>query len=509
MAAGEYVSVRSQRELFEYQIGLERDELDAVPRGRGAGARADLRREGAAAERGARLAAQASIADPEHALDTLAREELGLNPDELGSPWGAAISSFVSFAAGALLPLAPFIVAPGAARAADRRSASPRSRCSASARCCRCSPDATRCCSGARMLALGALAGGVTFAGRPPRRRRAWLIAAARAAAAAASPGARSRCGCAIPGSSPARSTRVDGAPASGDDRRRCRRRRRVPRPRRVLAGVADPRARLDASIRARRSTPRSSRGASRARSRRAPAMLDARHTAAGSSTANRTACPASSPTATATSSSCSCSSAGARALARRDRRRAGRGDRRGVRLRALGRRRARARRARRRASGVAARRAARRRSTFVEDGLRVPRRRRRRPEDRLLPRPARQPAPRCARSPPAARCSTCSATRAASRWRRWPAARRASLSIDSSADALALARANLALNPALDAERARMARGRRVRRAAQAARRGRAHSTSIVARPAEVRADRGARRARGTRVQGRQPAGR
>ncbi len=53
------------------------------------------------------------IADPTRALDTLAREELGLNPDELGSPWGAAISSFISFCAGAAIPLAPFLITSG------------------------------------------------------------------------------------------------------------------------------------------------------------------------------------------------------------------------------------------------------------------------------------------------------------------------------------------------------------------------------------------------------------
>jgi predicted membrane protein (TIGR00267 family) len=49
------------------------------------------------------------LAHPEQALDVLAREELGLNPDDLGSPWGAALSSFVSFALGATLPLVPFV----------------------------------------------------------------------------------------------------------------------------------------------------------------------------------------------------------------------------------------------------------------------------------------------------------------------------------------------------------------------------------------------------------------
>ena len=50
------------------------------------------------------------IADPDKGLDALAREELGLNPDELGSPWGAATFSFVSFAIGAIIPVLPFLM---------------------------------------------------------------------------------------------------------------------------------------------------------------------------------------------------------------------------------------------------------------------------------------------------------------------------------------------------------------------------------------------------------------
>jgi VIT1/CCC1 family predicted Fe2+/Mn2+ transporter len=57
--------------------------------------------------------AQRTIANPQLALDTLAREELGLNPQDLGSPWGAGLSSFFSFAVGALVPLAPFLFARG------------------------------------------------------------------------------------------------------------------------------------------------------------------------------------------------------------------------------------------------------------------------------------------------------------------------------------------------------------------------------------------------------------
>jgi VIT1/CCC1 family predicted Fe2+/Mn2+ transporter len=49
------------------------------------------------------------LAQPDQALNVLAREELGLNPDSLGSPWQAAVFSFVSFAIGAALPLVPFL----------------------------------------------------------------------------------------------------------------------------------------------------------------------------------------------------------------------------------------------------------------------------------------------------------------------------------------------------------------------------------------------------------------
>lgn len=108
MAAGEYVSVRSQRELYEYQIELERAEIAEYP---------DEEAEELAliyAARGmplaqAREVSQTLLARPEHALDVLAREELGLAPETLGSPWAAAWASFLSFAFGAAVPLVPFL----------------------------------------------------------------------------------------------------------------------------------------------------------------------------------------------------------------------------------------------------------------------------------------------------------------------------------------------------------------------------------------------------------------
>lgn len=112
MAAGEYISVRSQREMFERQISAERDELAQYPAEEAAELALIYEARGLP-RHDAQNVAKRLIADPKHALDTLAREELGLNPDELGSPWRAAISSFLSFAAGALVPLLPFLFITG------------------------------------------------------------------------------------------------------------------------------------------------------------------------------------------------------------------------------------------------------------------------------------------------------------------------------------------------------------------------------------------------------------
>ena len=116
MAAGEYVSVRAQREMFEYQIGLERDELDKYPDEEAAELALIYAAKGMDAGEARRLA-DTLMQDPKRALDTLAREELGLNPDELGSPWVAAMSSFSAFTAGAALPLLPFLIGQGNALA--------------------------------------------------------------------------------------------------------------------------------------------------------------------------------------------------------------------------------------------------------------------------------------------------------------------------------------------------------------------------------------------------------
>jgi VIT1/CCC1 family predicted Fe2+/Mn2+ transporter len=113
MAAGEYISMQSQRELFERQIALERAELEAMPEEEEAELAAVYQAKGFTAEE-ARTIARRMFSDPQHALDTLVREELGLDPDQLGSVWGAAGGSFVAFAVGAVIPVIPYLVGSGA-----------------------------------------------------------------------------------------------------------------------------------------------------------------------------------------------------------------------------------------------------------------------------------------------------------------------------------------------------------------------------------------------------------
>ena len=113
MAAGEYISMQSQRELFERQIALEKAELEAMPEEEEAELALVYRSKGFTKDE-AETIAKRMIADPLHALDTLVREELGLDPDELGSAWGAAFGSFVAFAIGALIPVIPYLLGSGA-----------------------------------------------------------------------------------------------------------------------------------------------------------------------------------------------------------------------------------------------------------------------------------------------------------------------------------------------------------------------------------------------------------
>jgi VIT1/CCC1 family predicted Fe2+/Mn2+ transporter len=112
MAAGEWVSVRSQRELYEREIEIEREEMQAFPEEEQEELAMIYRAKGIEPGAAERLAERIMLR-PAVALDTLAREELGLDPRELGSPWIAAGSSFIAFAIGAFVPVLPYIIGSG------------------------------------------------------------------------------------------------------------------------------------------------------------------------------------------------------------------------------------------------------------------------------------------------------------------------------------------------------------------------------------------------------------
>lgn len=119
MAGGEYISMRSQRELHEHQIGLELEELLLDPEEERRELERIYRRKGLSRELAAQVAEEL-MANPQTALDTLAREELGLDPGGLGSPMRAALGSFAAFSLGALVPLLPFLIVWAADWSQDR-----------------------------------------------------------------------------------------------------------------------------------------------------------------------------------------------------------------------------------------------------------------------------------------------------------------------------------------------------------------------------------------------------
>ncbi|MGH9017118.1 MAG: VIT1/CCC1 transporter family protein [Acidimicrobiales bacterium] len=114
MGAGEYVSMRAQTELFKRELELENHEIRTRPEGE----RRELVRiyesRGVKPDVAGHLASE-MMRTPELALETHAREELGINPGALGSPFKAAASSFTAFALGAVVPLVPWLISRGAA----------------------------------------------------------------------------------------------------------------------------------------------------------------------------------------------------------------------------------------------------------------------------------------------------------------------------------------------------------------------------------------------------------
>jgi VIT1/CCC1 family predicted Fe2+/Mn2+ transporter len=113
MALGEWLSVQSSRELYARQLALERDELEASPAEEADELTLIYRAKGLPPAQ-ARALAEGLVGEGRAALDTLAREELGIDPAGLGgSAWAAAATSFLLFALGALLPVLPYMVAAG------------------------------------------------------------------------------------------------------------------------------------------------------------------------------------------------------------------------------------------------------------------------------------------------------------------------------------------------------------------------------------------------------------
>jgi VIT1/CCC1 family predicted Fe2+/Mn2+ transporter len=112
MAVGEYVSVRSQREILDYQIELQRTQLDETPE-----AERDILvtiyQAKGLSDREARLIADRIMSEPDRAIDTFVREEIGLSHETMGSPVAAGAGSMAAFSLGAIVPLLPYLVSPG------------------------------------------------------------------------------------------------------------------------------------------------------------------------------------------------------------------------------------------------------------------------------------------------------------------------------------------------------------------------------------------------------------
>jgi VIT1/CCC1 family predicted Fe2+/Mn2+ transporter len=110
MAAGEWLSVNSSREAFQREIDVVTQELRQVPDEQREELTLIYQAKGMSREQ-ASLAASTIMQSEDAALDTLVREEFGIDPEQLGgSAWIAAVSSFLMFASGAILPVIPFLV---------------------------------------------------------------------------------------------------------------------------------------------------------------------------------------------------------------------------------------------------------------------------------------------------------------------------------------------------------------------------------------------------------------
>ena len=112
MALGEWISVTTSREAAEAQIAVEAEEIRLMPEAETEELALIYQAKGLPRHEAESLAASI-MANPETALATLAREELGIVPEDLGSPWAAAIASFILFSLGAILPVLPYLFMEG------------------------------------------------------------------------------------------------------------------------------------------------------------------------------------------------------------------------------------------------------------------------------------------------------------------------------------------------------------------------------------------------------------
>ncbi|MGE5199490.1 MAG: VIT1/CCC1 transporter family protein [Rhodospirillaceae bacterium] len=112
MAVGEYISVRSQREILDYQVELQKSQLKDDPDSEARILRSIYTAKGLS-DAEARLIVDRIMEDHSRALDTFVREEIGLSAETMGSPTAAGASSFAAFAVGAILPVIPYLVLEG------------------------------------------------------------------------------------------------------------------------------------------------------------------------------------------------------------------------------------------------------------------------------------------------------------------------------------------------------------------------------------------------------------
>ena len=161
MGAGEYVSMRAQRELYERQVALEATELALAPEEERAELVLIYQAKGVPADEAKRLADRI-LEDKDVALDTLVREELGFDPEALGAPWSAALGSFFAFSVGAIVPVLAYFSGSGWLQFGISAGLSGAALFAVGVGVSLFTGRSSLY-SGARQLAIGALAAAVTF----------------------------------------------------------------------------------------------------------------------------------------------------------------------------------------------------------------------------------------------------------------------------------------------------------------------------------------------------------